>query len=182
VSVEHSKEHSAEWQDRLQDAIDADAHTQTEVQAHLESCAQCRREFAKLTALHAQLQSEFAAAPALSDDFSARVFARIDEYEQSRRDAAKQRAEQEFQRRMRAFHLDWRELWQRHTGNLVAALAVIVALVTASSPMLETLNDRVHNVFAALPEPVGRIALPILLAAAASIAMLLLTRTRAKVR
>ena len=177
--------HLAEWQDRLQEAIDCalDDAALTELRKHLDACALCNAEHEKLVALDARLKSEFAVAPTLSVDFSKQLFARIDEHEQARRAAAKQRAEQEFRSRMRAWQFDWREFWQRHIGNIVAAITVIAALIAGLNSTFESARERLISTFDALPWSSSVFALPaIVVAASASLATLALWWLRAKER
>jgi len=181
VNHEERRSHAELWQHRLQDSIDrsrrelhdrgVDAQAESELRAHLETCDQCRDEYASLSALHARLATQFAGMPGVGADFSARLFARIDADEDSRRAAAKQRAEREFRRRARAVELNWRELWQRHAGSLIAALAVISALIAALGATWQSLKGQALEVFAFLPWSGNVLALPLtIVAASASIA------------
>lgn len=128
---ENSADHLELWRDRLQDLVDGalDEKDSAAVSEHLKTCGDCGREHARLALMDEQLRKAFAVVPDLSVDFSSRVFASIDAAEELRKSAAKQRAEVEFQNRMRAFDLNWQDLWQRHMGSIVAALSVIGALV-----------------------------------------------------
>jgi len=177
VNHEARKQHLSDWRERLQDAIDrlderrSDfkppvSKAEGELRAHLDDCDLCRKEYARLAALHARLKEEFANVPPLHADFSARIFARIDAQEQTRRTAAKQRAEQEFRRRVRAVTLDWRDLWQQHTGNLVAALAVIVALAATFGSAWESVRERLLVALDVVQGAHSVVALPVLLVAA----------------
>jgi hypothetical protein len=179
--MQDQAEHLAEWQDRLQDAIDGDASE--ELRAHLSVCAICHNQHAKLLALHTQLKTEFANVPALGADFSARVFAKIDSQEQARRVASKQRAEQEFRERMRAFQLDWREILRKHFGNIVAALTVLIALVAGLNSLWTSAREQLHSSIASLPFASNPFALPIaVVIGTASIAAAALWWLRTKAR
>jgi hypothetical protein len=177
--------HLAEWQDRLHDAIDnaLDATAQDELRTHVEGCSLCREEQARLAALHSRLKLEFGSTPALRADFAVGVLARIDEQEQARRAAAKQRAEYEFNNRLHAFDLDWRELWQRHFGSIVAAVAALAAIFAAMGSTWEStrqqLTDGLHLPPWLLHEPaIAPVALTL---AAVSIAAATLWWLRTKV-
>jgi anti-sigma factor RsiW len=133
----HRQEHSEQWLDRLQDMVDGtlDAKELESVTAHLKTCTDCRAEHAQLSLVDEQLKNAFASVPVLSPDFSSRVFASVDAAEALRKSTAKQLAEREFEARMRAFHLEWKDLWQRHMGSIVAGLSIFGALAATLSTM-----------------------------------------------
>jgi len=146
-------EHLDLWRDRLLDAIDApaDAPLQAEVREHVTNCPLCHAEQVKLVALHHTLKSTFADKPVLSADFSARVLAHIESAEQARKAAARARAEVEFRRRVNAVSVDWRELWQRHAGSIVAALTAVFGVAAAFDSLWDAALERVGAATAALP-------------------------------
>ncbi|HYM36639.1 MAG TPA: hypothetical protein VET48_14665 [Steroidobacteraceae bacterium] len=181
MTKQSDADHLIQWQDRIQDAIEGNADA--ELRAHLQTCEICRNHHAKLRSLHAQLATKFANAPSLGADFSASVFAQIDSHEQARRAAAKQRAEQEFQKRVGAFRLDWREIFQRHFGNVVATLTVLVALLAGMSSLWQTARDQLHDSIASLPFASNAFALPIVIVVGtATIATAMLWWLRTKTR
>lgn len=166
----HSDPHSNQWHDRIQDAIDSapgpvDAKSlDEELRAHIEGCEHCRNELARLSAMHERLSREFVNAPQLSEDFSARLFARIESTEEQRR-AAKLHAEHEFRRRAGAFDLDWRGFFQRHLGSIVATLTVFGALLAAMSSTLSGAKGWFSTTLSNVPFVSGFVALPLSLAA-----------------
>ncbi len=183
----HFDIHGALWHDRLQDALDAAVApldgARIEVRAHLDTCKLCRNEFAKLTAIDAQLRKQFAAAPTLSTDFSTRLFARIDDNELAQRAAAGVRAEQAFRIRVRALKLDWRALWQRHFGSIVAALVAFGAIASNMGPLWKSARERLAVTLNVMPWGSNAATLPIVVAAvSASIAAVTLWWLRAKER
>jgi anti-sigma factor RsiW len=177
--------HLEQWVDRLQDSIDGtlDASEQATVSEHLKSCIECSREHAQLMLMDKELKRAFATVPALSPDFSSNVFASIEAADNSRKTVAKQRAELEFQARMRAFGLDWNEIWQRHMGSIVAAVSVIGGLIAALGTVWNGVSTTLIDKFPAIAmlgdsaaTGMSIAAIPITLSAAAL--WILRTRTR----
>jgi predicted anti-sigma-YlaC factor YlaD len=144
--------HLSQWQDHLQDSLDGAlvAAEQAKLDEHLSTCAECRAEQTKLLALHALFERQLGNAPTLSADFSARVLASVDEQEQARRAAAKVRAERDFQKRRQAFELDWRSLWQRHMGSIVAGTTTIAAVAAMLGATWSSLRGQFLSAFPTL--------------------------------
>jgi anti-sigma factor RsiW len=183
MTVSNHSDHSEHWQVRFQDAIDGalDLQTQTELNAQLQSCTSCRDEFAKLQTLHARLTTEFKLTPMLGNSFDATIMGRIDEQEHAKLAAAKQRAEQQFRERMRAFGWSWREISQRYFGSMIAAIAVFIAVAAALGSIWESLRERLAEAITSVPvlQGMGSTTLTIFIAAlSVSAASLWLLRTK----
>jgi anti-sigma factor RsiW len=144
--------HSAQWHDRLQDLIDGtlEDKERVEVQTHLHTCESCRIVHTKLLAMHSFLKKQLGTAPMPGADFSARVFASIDEAEQVRRAAARVQAEREFQKRVTAFELDWRSLWQRHMGSIIAGVTTVAAVSAMLGASWASLRGQLLSTFPSL--------------------------------
>lgn len=137
----------AEWIDRLQDAIDGAlaASDASLVHAHLAECAICRGEHHRLLQIDAQLRGEFAAMTRPSKDFDRRVFARIDALEQEKRALAKQREQQEFERRLAEVRGGWRQWFRFHLGNIMGGVTTIALVLSALASMWPNTNDGVSG-------------------------------------
>lgn len=176
--------HLAEWIDRLQDAVDGALVPSdlAAVQAHLADCAICRGEHRRLLAIDARLRGEFTAAPAMSADFDRRVLARIDALEHERRALAKQREQQEFEKRLTAIRGGWRQWVRFHLGNVIGVAATIAAVVSALASMWPDANEGVTGLQPSswLPQgwstPATLVAASVIVAAASLIVMRRLER------
>ena len=130
-----ARDHHLEWNDRLQDWLDGDlsAADEAALQAHMADCALCRARADELRELDFNLSS---AAPrlALDDAFDARLFARIDAIDDSKRAEARQRMEQELQQNLQALARGWRR-------SLLVIIPGALAGVAMAFGLASWLND-----------------------------------------
>jgi len=123
--------HLSEWNDRLQDWLDGDlsAADEAALQAHMTDCAMCRARADELRELDFNLAS---AAPRLSLDaaFDARLFARIDAIDDSKRAEARQRLEQELQQNLQALASGWRRSLLVIVPGAIAGVAMAFGLAS----------------------------------------------------
>ena len=125
--------HSAQWRDRLQDAVDqvlAPAEM-AQVQAHLAGCTHCSQTHRRLVAVDTSLRNEFAANFRPSANFDQNVFAAIVAMEQTKRAMARQVEQQEFETRMNQLRNGWREFARFHLGSIIGGIATVTAVATA---------------------------------------------------
>ena len=124
-----STPHDIEWNDRLQDWLDGDldAADTAALQAHMADCADCRARADDLQALDRELRS---AAPrmALDDSFDARIFAQLDEIDDTQRAAARRRLEQELQQNLQSLARGWRRALLFVVPGVIAGVALAFAL------------------------------------------------------
>lgn len=124
-----STPHDIEWNDRLQDWLDGDldAADTAALQAHMADCADCRARADELQALDRELRG---AAPrmALDDSFDARIFAQLDEIDDTKRAEARRRLEQELQQNLHALARGWRRALLFVVPGVIAGVALAFAL------------------------------------------------------
>jgi anti-sigma factor RsiW len=153
--------HLAAWQDRLQDAVDgAPTSEAAQVHAHITSCALCAAEHRRLLAVDAQLRGEFAGARGPSVNFDQRLFARIAAAEQDERAHARQRELREHQARLAQIRGNWREFSRFQFGNVVGAIATVIAIGAAlgslwPTSIAPTVSNRLTQLGNGLPHSFG---------------------------
>ena len=122
-------QHSPEWDDRLQDWLDGelDAAASAAFEAHLNGCAECQQTFETFEQLDTALA---AVSPSLELDsaFDARLFARIDAIDDSKRAEARRRLEQEWQQQLHALSRNWRRTLAFVIPGVVAGVALAFVL------------------------------------------------------
>ena len=120
--------HSQEWNDRLQDWLDGELNSADTAafEAHLKACADCQQSVAELEELDTAL---VAASPRLQLDtaFDARLFAKIEAIDDSKRAEARRRIEQEWQQQMQALSRNWRRTLAFVIPGVVAGIAIAFA-------------------------------------------------------
>lgn len=123
-------EHHQEWNDRLQDWLDADlaGADASAFEAHLADCAICQQRLADFEQLESALQAE---SPHLSlnEAFDARVFEQIDAIDEVQRAAARQRIEQELQNDLRALTRNWRRTLAFIAPGIIGGIALAFTLM-----------------------------------------------------
>jgi anti-sigma factor RsiW len=123
--------HLAEWNDRLQDWLDGDlsASETAALQAHMADCELCRARAEELRTLDFDLAN---AAPRLTLDaaFDSRLFAQIDEIDESKRAEARRRVEQELQQDLQALARGWRRTLLFILPGVVAGVALAFGLAS----------------------------------------------------
>jgi len=125
--------HLAQWQDRLQDAID-DALSAVElaqVHAHLATCVLCATEQKHLFAIDAHLRSALANGALPSANFDQRLFASIAVVEKDKRALARHCEQQAYEAQRAQLRSRWRELVRFHLGNLIGGVATMSAVIAA---------------------------------------------------
>src|SRR4051794_26988823 len=101
-------DHHLEWNDRLQDWLDGDSsENSAEFEHHLRTCEICQQQLERLEALESSLMSELP-RPRLDASFDARLFGQIERLDETRRAAARERAEAERQQSLDALARSWR--------------------------------------------------------------------------
>jgi anti-sigma factor RsiW len=139
--------HLAQWQERLQDAVDQalSPAEMLQVQAHLTACPICTTAHQQLLAVDQRLRNEFAAPPMPSAHFEQRLFANIAAVELSKRNEARQSEQQAFEVRMARLRGGWRELAHFHLGNVIGCIATVAAVGTAVVSMWPNLTSQVST-------------------------------------
>ena len=125
--IEH---HDFEWNDRLQDLIDADVvgSARAATEAHIASCKRCRSQFTKLKKLDALLQSRID-RPGPGASFDSQVFARINAFDTHAREAARRRVDRELKDNLERLANEWRRRLVGVVGGATAGAALVVALI-----------------------------------------------------
>jgi anti-sigma factor RsiW len=125
--IEH---HDFEWNDRLQDLIDADVvgSARAATEAHIATCKRCRSQFTKLKKLDALLQSRVE-RPGPGASFDQQVFARINAFDAQARETARRRADRELKDNLERLSNDWRRRLFGVAGGATAGAALAVALI-----------------------------------------------------
>lgn len=125
--IEH---HDFEWNDRLQDLIDAavvgSARAATE--AHIASCKRCRSQFMQLKKLDALLQAR-SDRPGPGASFDQQVLARINAFDAQARETARRRADRELKDNLERLANDWRRRLVGVLGGATAGAALVFALI-----------------------------------------------------
>lgn len=124
-------EHDLEWSERLQDWLDGELapSEQAAFDAHLATCERCQTQLRKLESLDAALRT---AAPPVSLDssFDARLFAQIDEIDEARRAAARQRVQAEIQAELQVLARNWRRTLATIIPGIIAGIALAFAFAS----------------------------------------------------
>lgn len=124
-------QHDLEWTERLQDWLDGELapSESAELDAHLASCERCQTQLRELESLDAALRS--AAPPvALDSSFDARLLAQIDEIDEARRAAARQRIQTEVQAELQLLARNWRRTLATIIPGIIAGIALAFALAS----------------------------------------------------
>jgi anti-sigma factor RsiW len=122
-------EHHLEWNDRLQDWLDGEIESADAgvFEAHVGECPICQQRLAQME----QLESGLLAAtphPTLDASFDARLFEKIDAFDDAQRAAARRRVEQELQENLSALSRSWRRMLAFTIPGIVGGIAVAFAL------------------------------------------------------
>lgn len=122
-------EHDLDWNDRLQDWLDGelDASEQAVLDTHVASCTRCQEKLRRFERLDEALR---AATPPISLDnsFDARLFAQIDEADEARRAAARERVQAEIQTELQLLTRNWRQTLGTIIPGIIAGIALAFAL------------------------------------------------------
>jgi anti-sigma factor RsiW len=128
LTKQSSSRHSQEWNDRLQDWLDGELNSADTAafEAHLKACAECQQSVQELEELDTAL---VAATPALQLDtaFDARLFAKIEAIDDSKRAEARRQIEQEWQQQLQALSRNWRRTLAFVIPGVVAGIAIAFA-------------------------------------------------------
>lgn len=124
-----TSDHDLEWGERLQDWLDGDLapEEQAQLEAHLDTCAECQSQ---LEALKAVDEALVAAAPRLKLDesFDARLFAEISSDDEARRAAARERVQKELEAGLTSLARDWRRTLAIIIPGVLAGIALAFGL------------------------------------------------------
>ena len=124
-----NEQHHSEWNDRLQDWLDGDIGSADAAafEAHLAQCALCNERLEQLTELDRTLQ---VTAPhvSLDESFDQRLFAQIDQFDESKRAEVRERMEQELQQNLRELARGWRRTLAFVIPGIIGGIALAFAL------------------------------------------------------
>lgn len=135
-------DHDLDWNDRLQDWLDGelDSADQAAFDTHLASCVRCQTRLGRLKSLDQALQR---AAPPVSLDasFDKRLFAAIDDIDEARRAAARERVQAEIQSELQLLARNWRQTLGAIVPGIVAGIALAFSLAAyfGTSELMQTL-------------------------------------------
>ncbi len=122
-------QHSPEWNDRLQDWLDGELDTAANAafEAHLHGCVECQQTVEGFEQLDAAL---VAASPPLELNaaFDARLLARIDALDESKRAEVRRRLELELQQQLHALSRNWRRTLAFVIPGIIGGIALAFAL------------------------------------------------------
>lgn len=121
----------SEWNDALQNWLDGelnDAESAT-FEAHLAACGLCQRSLPEFEQLDEALTE---AAPLLKLDtsFDQALFARIDAIDESKRQEARRRLEQEWQQQVQSLARNWRRTLAFVIPGIIGGIVLAVALMS----------------------------------------------------
>lgn len=122
-------EHHLEWNDRLQDWLDGEIESgDTGVfETHLGDCEICQQRLEQMEDLESALRAA-TPHPVLDSSFDARLFDKIDAFDDAQRAAARERVEQELQQNLRALSRSWKRMLAFTIPGIVGGIAVAFAL------------------------------------------------------
>ena len=135
-------DHDLEWNDCLQDGLDGelDPAEQASFDTHVASCPRCQTRLKRLESLDQALQN---AAPPVSLDasFDARLFAKIDDVDETRRAAARERVQSEMQLELQLLARNWRRTLGVIVPGIIAGIALAFSLAAYfdTSELMRTL-------------------------------------------
>ncbi len=122
--------HSEEWDGRLQDWLDGELNSAESAvfEAHLAGCAECQQTVEALEKLD---QSLVEATPPmeLNVAFDERLFAQIEEFDETKRVEARRRLEQEWQQQMQALSRNWKRTLAFVIPGVIAGIAFAFAVL-----------------------------------------------------
>lgn len=130
----HELEHHDEaWNDRLQDLLDGDVSRaeRADIESHVATCPRCRLRFVQLKRLDGKLAAHLG-APRLDAAFDRQVLARINALDARKCEQARRQADREFREHMQALTRAWRWGMACLAAGVVAAIALILAIITWS--------------------------------------------------
>jgi anti-sigma factor RsiW len=124
-------QHDNEWNDRLQDLLDADVSgsERAAVESHVASCTRCRAEFARLKKLDGLLNAQVT-APCVTRNFDEQIYARIDADDAQSRERARRRIDRELEENLATLAKDWRRGLLSLVSGAIAGIALALALMT----------------------------------------------------
>jgi anti-sigma factor RsiW len=158
--------HTAQWRDRLQDAVDQalSPSEALQVHAHLATCPTCAQVHRRLLTIDASLRNQFAVTAVPSIDFDQTVFAAIAAHEADKRATARQQELQEHAARVEHWRNRWQELTRFHLGSIIGGMVTVAVIVSAWPSMSKDLVGTGTQAISWLPGvnsllPTGLIAL-----------------------